>query len=111
MKRESVLFWGGLALLALWTPVLAQDGGPHNITSNAILPGWVRTPMAEKSAEAEAKIQGVSAEDIWKQRAALYPPGRVATPEEVAATIAFLASEEASGVSSQSISVSLGSIS
>jgi NAD(P)-dependent dehydrogenase (short-subunit alcohol dehydrogenase family) len=90
---------------------VAQDGGPHNITSNAILPGWVRTPMAEKSAEAEAKIQGVSAEDIWKQRAALYPPGRVATPEEVAATIAFLASEEASGVSSQSISVSLGSIS
>jgi NAD(P)-dependent dehydrogenase (short-subunit alcohol dehydrogenase family) len=39
----------------------------------------------------------------------LYPPGRVATPQEVAEMIAFLASEESSGVSGEAIRVALGS--
>ena len=43
--------------------------------------------------------------------AALYEPGRVATTAEVAATIAYLVSEEASGVSGQSVKVSMGGIS
>ena len=38
----------------------------------------------------------------------MYPPGRVATPQEVAELIAFLASEESSGVSGESIKVALG---
>ena len=36
-------------LLGLMRSV-AQDAGPHSVTSNAVLPGWVRTPMAETSA-------------------------------------------------------------
>jgi NAD(P)-dependent dehydrogenase (short-subunit alcohol dehydrogenase family) len=39
----------------------------------------------------------------------MYPPGRVATAQEVAETIAFLASEESSGVSGEAIKVALGS--
>lgn len=73
-----------------------------------MLPGWVRTEMAERSAIAEAKQKGVTPEEIWTERAALYPPKRVVTPEEVAQTILFLASEESSGVSGESIRVSLG---
>ena len=87
---------------------ICQDGGIHNITANAVLPGWVRTEMAEKSAEAEAKEKGCTKEEIWEERGALYPPKRVVTPEEVAQTILFLASEESSGVSGESIRVSLG---
>jgi len=88
----------------------AQDGGAFGVTANAVLPGWVRTEMAERSARAEAEQRGVSTDEIWSERAALYPPGRVATPQEVAEMIAFLASEESSGVSGQSITVALGSI-
>ena len=88
----------------------AQDGGAHGITSNAVLPGWVRTEMAETSARAEAQGRGITPEQVWDERAALYPPGRVATPMEVAEMIAFLASEESSGVSGQAITVALGSI-
>jgi NAD(P)-dependent dehydrogenase (short-subunit alcohol dehydrogenase family) len=44
------------------------------------------------------------------ERAAIYPPNRVATPQEVAEVIAFLASEESSGVSGESITVALGGI-
>jgi NAD(P)-dependent dehydrogenase (short-subunit alcohol dehydrogenase family) len=94
-------------LLGLMRSV-AEDGGLYGVTSNAVLPGWVRTEMAERSAQAEAKQRGISAEQVWDERAALYPPRRVATPDEVAEVIAFLASEESSGVSGEAIKVALG---
>ena len=70
-------------LLGLMRSV-ARDAGAYEVTSNAVLPGWVRTEMAERSALAEAQASGITAEEVWKQRAALYEPGRVATPREVA---------------------------
>ena len=96
-------------LLGLMRSV-ARDAGPHGITSNAVLPGWVRTPMAEKSAIAEAKQRGISTDEVWAERARLYPAGRVVTPKEVAEVIAFLASEESSGVNGEAITVALGGI-
>jgi len=89
---------------------VALDGGAFGVTANAVLPGWVRTEMAERSADQEAKDRGMTADQVWEERAALYPPGRVVTPEEVAETIAFLAAEESSGVSGEAIRVSLGII-
>ena len=96
-------------LLGLMRSV-ARDGGAYDVTSNAVLPGWVRTEMAERSARVEAEERGITTEQVWKDRSALYPPGRVATPQEVAEMIAFLASEESSGVSGQAITVALGGI-
>ena len=96
-------------LLGLMRSV-AVDAGPFGITSNAVLPGWVRTEMAERSAVQESKERGITTDQVWEERAALYPPGRVATPQEVAETIAFLASEESSGVSGEAIRVALGSV-
>ena len=96
-------------LLGLMRSV-ALDAGAHDVTSNAVLPGWVRTEMAERSARAEARARGLSVEAIWRERAALYPPGRVPTVDEVACVIAFLASDEASGVSGQAITVALGGL-
>ena len=94
-------------LLGLMRSV-AVDGGAYGITSNAVLPGWVRTEMAERSARQEARDRGVSTDRVWRERAALYPANRVATPQEVAEVIAFLASEESSGVSGEAIRVALG---
>lgn len=96
-------------LLGLMRSV-ALDGGACGVTANAVLPGWVRTEMADRSAAQEAKDTGVTVEQVWEQRAALYPPGRVVTPDEVAETILFLASEESSGVSGEAIRVALGCI-
>ncbi len=89
----------------------AMDGAAHGITANAVLPGWVRTEMAERSARAEAERRDISTEQVWREREALYLQGRVATPAEVAGMIAFLASEESSGVNGESIKVALGSTS
>lgn len=89
---------------------VAQDVAAAGITCNAVLPGWVRTAMAERSAEVEAERRGISVDDVWAERAASYPAGRVVTAEEVAETIAFLASEESSGVSGEALRVTLGGI-
>ena len=96
-------------LLGLMRSV-AQDAGPHGVTANAVLPGWVRTAMSERSARADAAERGITPERVWEERATLYPPGRVATPQEVAELIAFFASEESSGVSGEAVRVALGSV-
>jgi NAD(P)-dependent dehydrogenase (short-subunit alcohol dehydrogenase family) len=67
--------------------------------------------MAETSAETEAEERGITPEEVWKERAALAPAGRVVTPKEVAEVIAFLASEESSGINGEAITVALGSLS
>jgi len=90
---------------------LARDAGQYGVTSNAVLPGWVHTKMAETSAETEAKQRGITTMEVWEERGALSPAGRVVTPKEVAEVIAFLASEEASGLNGEAITVALGSLS
>ena len=87
---------------------LAQDAGPFNVTSNAVLPGWVRTAMAERSAAMNAQQRGISVEQVWRERAAIYPQNRVLEPVEVARVIAFLCSEAAGGVNGEAITVALG---
>lgn len=89
---------------------IAQDAGPFGITSNAVLPGWVKTAMAERSAKAQAEQRGISVEEVWRERAALYPQNRVLQPREVAEVIAFLCSEAAGGVNGEAITVALGGL-
>ena len=69
---------------------------------------FVDDQVAAASAKTEAKQRGVTLNKVWAERAAHYPVGRVVTPEEVAEVIAFLASEESSGVSGEAITVALG---
>jgi len=95
-------------LLGLMRSV-AQDVAPHGVTCNAVLPGWVRTEMAERDAELEAAQRGLTAAAVWTERAAASPAGRVVAVEEVATTVAFLASDAASGVNGEALTVALGS--
>jgi len=89
---------------------VAQDAGPFGITSNAVLPGWVRTAMAERSARTEAARRGITVEEVWKERAAIYPQKRVLEPIEVARVIAFLCSDASGGVNGEAITVALGGV-
>ncbi len=89
---------------------IAQDAGPFGVTSNAVLPGWVRTAMAERSAEAEAKRRNIHVDQVWAERASIYPQNRVLEPREVAEVIAFLCSDAAGGVNGEAITVALGGV-
>ena len=88
----------------------AVDLAASGVTCNAVLPGWVRTEMAERSAERVASERSVPVEQIWTERAASYPTGRLVTEVEVARTIAFLASEDSSGVNGEAVTVAHGGL-
>jgi NAD(P)-dependent dehydrogenase (short-subunit alcohol dehydrogenase family) len=89
---------------------IAQDVIPFGVTCNAVLPGWVRTRMADDDVAFEAQRTGRSAEEIWAAHAAEYAAGRVLDPDEVAAAIAFLCSDAASGVNGEAMRVALGGL-
>ena len=89
---------------------VAQDLAPLGATCNAILPGWVRTEMAERDANQEAAQRGVTVAAIWAERAAANPAKRVLEPDEIANVVGFLVSDEAAGVNGETITVSLGSV-
>ncbi|MGW5138137.1 3-oxoacyl-ACP reductase FabG [Nocardia beijingensis] len=86
------------------TATLALELGPYGITVNAVAPGYIATAMTA----ATASRVGLTAEDHQKAAADRTPLGRVGQPEEVAAVIAFLASDEASYVSGQTLYVNGG---
>ncbi len=88
----------------------AQDLAPYGATVNAVLPGWVRdTAMADADAREEAERRGVSVDQVWAERTASYPAGRLLEPDDVAKVIAFLVSDDAAAVSGEALTVALGS--
>jgi 3-oxoacyl-[acyl-carrier protein] reductase len=83
---------------------LAADG----ITVNNVLPGDILTSRVVQLAENQAKAQGKSTDEVLAGSAAQIPVGRVGEPEELAAVVAFLASEQAAYVNGTSILVDGG---
>lgn len=75
------------AAVASFTQNLARDYAPHGIRVNAVCPGEIHTDMLR----AGMKRSGRTKADLD----ALVPFGRIGEPEEVAALVAFLASDEA----------------
>ncbi|MFH1569749.1 MAG: glucose 1-dehydrogenase [Gemmatimonadota bacterium] len=93
------------------TQVLALELAPHQVTVNAVCPGLVETERVTGMAEG-LKPPGVSTEayrqELIVQNAAKTALGRIAQPEDVARTVAFLASDEAAYLTGLSVSVSGG---
>jgi NAD(P)-dependent dehydrogenase (short-subunit alcohol dehydrogenase family) len=86
------------AAIASVTQTAAIELGPRGVRVNAICPGGVRTPLAVQ----------VNGDALDKAMLALAPLGRIGRPEEIAAAIHFLASDDASYVTGQAIFVDGG---
>jgi NAD(P)-dependent dehydrogenase (short-subunit alcohol dehydrogenase family) len=91
------------------TRAIAIEIAGSGVTCNAVLPGSVRTATAELRVAREAELAGSTIDEAWAVRAARTPAGRLITPEEVGAAIAFLASDAASGINGEAVSIALQS--
>jgi NAD(P)-dependent dehydrogenase (short-subunit alcohol dehydrogenase family) len=85
------------------TRSLALDCARENIRVNVILPGWTRTRLVEDwfRMQPDAAAAEQSVLDA-------HPMGRIATPSEIAAVVAFVASDDAAAMTGASVSVDCG---
>ncbi len=87
-----------------FTRTLALELGPFGINVNAIAPGFIVTDMTDDT----ARRVGVEPEDFRKAAADATPVRRVGMPTDIAATAAFLCSDEASFITGQTLYVDGG---
>jgi 3-oxoacyl-[acyl-carrier protein] reductase len=83
--------------------LMADEFGPYNITVNNVAPGLILTDRIKHTLPAD-----VDYDEAIKQKAKTIPLGRIGKPEELAALVAFLASEQAAYISGQTIQVDGG---
>lgn len=88
------------AIIAM-TKSLAAELGPRGITVNCVAPGWVATDMT---------VEALNNPRERKKIRELNPLGRVATPDEIAGPILFLASDLASHINGEVLNVNGGSV-
>ena len=82
---------------------LARKAVRHNVTVNALLPGWHDTDRIRTSMSGRAKAAGVPYEEYVGKAVAATPAGRMGTIEEFGAACAFLCSAQAGYITGQNI--------
>ena len=88
---------------------IAQEVGRHGITLNVVSPGATNTELRKRrELDVEARLGPERYADLSAKVLKRYPRGRLGEPDDIAAMIAFLASERASWVTGQVVSVNGG---
>ena len=102
-SKGSAVYSAAKAGVIGFTKVMAREGARFGITANAIAPGPIETPLLM-----QAKEFGEIGEKIIETMKGGTQLRRLGQPEEVAAAVAFLASDDASYVTGETIGVSGG---
>ena len=92
------------------TRALAVEAARTGVTVNAVCPGFTDTAMADRAAAVISDKTGQSAADARTALASTNPQGRLIHPGEVAAAVAYLASEDAAGLTGQCLAVAGGEV-
>lgn len=79
---------------------LAAELAPENVQVNAVCPGWVDTEMAWRGLDV---IEGKTRDEAYEDAMRDVPLRRMAEPEDIAGTVAWLLSDDARGVTGQAI--------
>lgn len=88
-----------------FTKALGNELAPTGITVNAVCPGYVETPMAQRVRQGYALAYETTEEAILKKFQAKIPLGRYSSPEEVAGLVCYLATDAAASITAQAINV------
>lgn len=89
---------------------LANEYAADGITVNNVCPGYTRTDRLDNLAASISSRTGSKPEEVFANWAREIPAGRIGSPQEFAAVVAFLASERASYINGTSIAVDGGSV-
>ncbi|MGH2979184.1 MAG: SDR family NAD(P)-dependent oxidoreductase [Solirubrobacterales bacterium] len=99
----EAVYSGAKGGVIAFTKTIAREVARRGVTANAVCPGPTETPLLKEMTGADE--HGAKAIEAMKRAV---PMKRLGTPEEVAAAVAFLCSEEASFITGQTLSVSGG---
>ena len=88
-----------------FTKALGNELAPTGITVNAVCPGYVETPMAQRVRQGYAAAYDTSEDAILEKFQSKIPLGRYSTPEEVAGLVGYLASDTAASITAQALNV------
>jgi 3-oxoacyl-[acyl-carrier protein] reductase len=91
-----------------WAKTVSNEVAADGVTINNVAPGYTLTERQDELAVARGKALGKSKEEMIEMWAAQTPMRRIAGPEEIAAAIAFLASERASYITGVTLQVDGG---
>ena len=92
-----------------WSKALSDEVAPKGITVNSVCPGSTRTARITNIFQSQSEAMGKTIKEIESHAAANIPMLRIGEPKELAALIAFLASERASYMTGLAIQVDGGS--
>jgi NAD(P)-dependent dehydrogenase (short-subunit alcohol dehydrogenase family) len=98
-------YCGSKAAVLMTTRTAAASAGAHNIRVNAVLPGAVNTPMLMANL-----TDGVSESEYLEQMAGHSPLGRLATPQDIARAVLFLADPANAAISGTHLAVDGGNM-
>ncbi len=87
---------------------LANEVGEFGVTVNNVMPGYTRTERLQQLANGTAETKGITVDEVTATWEREIPMGRLAEPKELAALVAFLASERAAYITGTSIPVDGG---
>lgn len=102
--RNAVAYCASKGGLVLMSKAMALDHAAEGVRINAVCPGDVETPMLYRS----GATHGLDRKSALGEANAASRTGRVTTPEEVAALVAFLASDEARQITGAAIPIDGG---